>query len=63
MAIIPQEKWILVSHQLILHGRSLCSARKTELCRLPHFANLLRERQEHLDHRQHQARKKAIAPP
>jgi len=28
MEIIPQEKWILVSHQLILHGRSLCPARK-----------------------------------
>lgn len=28
MAIIPPEKWILVSHQLILHGRSLCPARK-----------------------------------
>ena len=26
--IIPQEKWILFSHQVILHGRALCSARK-----------------------------------
>ncbi|MGA1995848.1 MAG: endonuclease III, partial [Bryobacteraceae bacterium] len=25
--IIPQEKWILFSHQVILHGRALCSAR------------------------------------
>ena len=25
--IIPQEKWILFSHQLIHHGRSLCTAR------------------------------------
>jgi len=25
--IIPQEKWILFSHQLILHGRALCQAR------------------------------------
>lgn len=26
--IIPKEKWILFSHQLIHHGRSLCYARK-----------------------------------
>jgi endonuclease III len=25
--IIPQDRWILFSHQLILHGRSLCVAR------------------------------------
>jgi len=28
MKIIPQEKWILFSHQLIHHGRALCQARK-----------------------------------
>src|SRR5580692_10121783 len=27
MKIIPQEKWILFSHQVILHGRALCVAR------------------------------------
>jgi len=27
MKIIPQERWILFSHQLILHGRALCIAR------------------------------------
>ncbi len=27
MKIIPKEKWILFSHQLILHGRALCAAR------------------------------------
>jgi endonuclease-3 len=34
--IIPQEKWILFSHQLILHGRALCMARSPECeqCRL-----------------------------
>jgi len=26
--VIPQEKWILFSHQIILHGRALCVARK-----------------------------------
>ncbi len=28
MPIIPQEKWILFSHQLIWHGRRVCQARK-----------------------------------
>ena len=28
--IIPKEKWILFSHQIILHGRALCTARSPE---------------------------------
>ncbi len=28
MKTIPQDKWILFSHQIILHGRALCVARK-----------------------------------
>lgn len=34
--IVPQERWILFSHQLILHGRALCVARKPKCaeCRL-----------------------------
>ena len=28
MKIIPQERWILFSHQLIWHGRRVCQARK-----------------------------------
>jgi endonuclease-3 len=28
MGIIPKEKWILFSHQLIWHGRRVCQARK-----------------------------------
>jgi endonuclease-3 len=28
MAIIPREKWIVFSHQLIWHGRRVCQARK-----------------------------------
>jgi endonuclease-3 len=28
--IIPREKWILFSHQIILHGRALCMARGPE---------------------------------
>jgi endonuclease-3 len=28
MKILPQDRWILFSHQLILHGRALCIARK-----------------------------------
>jgi endonuclease-3 len=27
IGIVPKEKWILFSHQLILHGRALCQAR------------------------------------
>ena len=36
MKIIPQEKWVLFSHQIILHGRALCVARKPKCaeCRL-----------------------------
>jgi endonuclease-3 len=36
MALLPQERWILFSHQLIQHGRQLCQARKpkTEICPL-----------------------------
>jgi endonuclease-3 len=28
MLVIPKEKWILFSHQLIWHGRKVCAARK-----------------------------------
>jgi endonuclease-3 len=28
MRVIPKEKWITFSHQLILHGRRVCVARK-----------------------------------
>ena len=28
MKILPQEKWVLFSHQIIHHGRALCIARK-----------------------------------
>jgi endonuclease-3 len=36
MKIIPQERWVLFSHQIILHGRALCLARKPKCaeCRL-----------------------------
>jgi endonuclease III len=36
MVIIPKERWITFSHQLIQHGRQLCQARKpkTEVCAL-----------------------------
>ena len=30
MGILPVEKWILFSHQIIHHGRSLCPARKPQ---------------------------------
>ena len=28
LPVIPQDKWILFSHQLIWHGRKVCQARK-----------------------------------
>ena len=36
MKVIPKEKWILFSHQIIHHGRALCMARKPKCagCRL-----------------------------
>ena len=39
MGIIPQEKWIQFSHQLIWHGRRVCYARKPKCtdCNLEHI--------------------------
>ena len=39
MAVIPQDKWILFSHQLIWHGRRVCFARKPNCaaCNLEHI--------------------------
>src|SRR5439155_23263988 len=36
MKVIPKERWVLFSHQLIHHGRALCVARKPKCaeCRL-----------------------------
>ena len=30
MRIVPQEKWVKISHQLILHGRNVCMARNPQ---------------------------------
>jgi len=35
MKIVPRERWILFSHQLILHGRALCVARKPRCAECP----------------------------
>jgi endonuclease-3 len=35
MQIIPREKWILFSHQIIWHGRKLCIARKPKCVECP----------------------------
>jgi endonuclease-3 len=35
MRIIPREKWILFSHQIIWHGRKLCMARKPKCVDCP----------------------------
>ncbi len=39
MAILPQNKWIIFSHQLIWHGRRVCIARKPKCveCNLEHI--------------------------
>ena len=39
MRVIPKEKWILFSHQLIWHGRKVCVARKPRCaeCNLEHI--------------------------
>ncbi len=35
MAVIPQEKWTIFSHQLIWHGRKLCVARSPKCAECP----------------------------
>jgi endonuclease-3 len=35
MKVIPQEKWIQFSHQIIHHGRALCVARKPKCAECP----------------------------
>jgi len=35
MKIIPQDRWILFSHQIIWHGRKLCMARKPKCAECP----------------------------
>lgn len=35
MKAIPQDRWIRFSHQLILHGRSLCTARNPKCAECP----------------------------
>ncbi len=41
MQTIPKEKWILISHQLIWHGRKVCQARKPKCveCTLQHLCH------------------------
>jgi endonuclease-3 len=41
MAVIPQDKWIIFSHQLIWHGRRVCQARKPKCveCNLEHLCH------------------------
>lgn len=35
MKVIPQNRWIRFSHQIILHGRSLCTARSPKCAECP----------------------------
>lgn len=38
MELIPRERWVTFSHQLILHGRKVCSARKPMCSQCPLIA-------------------------
>jgi endonuclease-3 len=33
--VIPKDKWIVFSHEMILHGRALCVARKPRCAECP----------------------------
>ena len=46
MKIIPKEKWILFSHQIIHHGRALCIARNPRCAECRTGAAVLLERQD-----------------
>jgi endonuclease-3 len=35
MKVIPKDRWILFSHQVILHGRGLCKARRPQCTECP----------------------------
>ena len=35
MKVIPRDKWIVFAHQIILHGRALCIARKPKCADCP----------------------------
>jgi endonuclease III len=35
MALVPRSRWIALSHQLILHGRALCQARRPRCSECP----------------------------
>ncbi len=35
MKVLPKDKWIVFSHQIILHGRALCIARKPKCAECP----------------------------
>ena len=35
MRVIPRERWIAFSHELILHGRAICTARKPRCAECP----------------------------
>jgi endonuclease-3 len=35
MKILPEDRWIPFSHQIILHGRGLCKARKPACAECP----------------------------
>jgi len=46
MKVIPKDKWIKFSHQLIWHGRRVCAARKPKCRRMQPRISLLFQRQD-----------------
>ncbi len=44
MKTIPQDRWILFSHQIILHGRRYLRGAQTEMRGVPAESGLLRAR-------------------
>ena len=51
MKVVPQDRWILFSHQIIHHGRALCQARKPRCAECLLDPHLLRERQDHVTYK------------
>ena len=35
MKVVPPDRWIQISHELILHGRAICDARKPKCAQCP----------------------------
>ena len=59
MKVIPRDKWIDFSHQIIHHGRAICIARKPKCAECPLEDSLPRRRQD-LVHGRHSQERQAV---